>query len=120
MLKGEIMQKDIALTIGETLSESINSVNNRNQTKSLIELVKRQAEEIDRRGQLVMRMEESVKLQQQNIEKLIVQNRHLESLLQSLKDEREKMVEELKLLQQNSSPKVSKRKVKQENVVEAA
>lgn len=120
MLKGEIMQKDIASTIGETLSESVNKQNNRNQTKSLIELVKRQAEEIDRRGQLVMRMEESVKLQQQNIEKLIVQNKHLESLLQSLKDEREKMVEELKLLQQNSSAKVSKRKVKQEDVVEAA
>lgn len=91
------MQADIATGIGEALTEGLNRMNS-DQTKNLMNLVKRQAEEIDRRGQLVMRMEETNRLQQENIEKLTLQNKHLESLVESLREEREKMVEEIKLL----------------------
>lgn len=112
------MQKDMATGVGEALAEGLNRMNN-DQTKGLMALVKRQAEEIDRRGQLVMRMEESTRLQQENIEKLMLQNRHLESLLETLKAEREKLLEELELLK--SKPKTTRvtKKAKKEDAVSA-
>lgn len=113
------MQRDIATGVGEALAEGINRMN-KDQTKSLMTLVKKQAEEIDRRGQLVMRMEESIKLQQENIEKLTIQNKHLESLVETLKEEREKMVEEIKLLKAKPKTTRARKKTKEEDVIDAA
>ena len=113
------MQKDIATGVGEALVEGLNKVN-KDQAKSLMTLVKKQAEEIDRRGQLVMRMEESIKLQQENIEKLTLQNKHLESLVETLKEEREKLVEEISLLKSKPRPTRAKKKVKEQDVDDAA
>lgn len=104
------MQKDIATGVGQALSEGINRINKGEQTKSLMSLVKRQAEEIDKRNQLVIRMEESIKLQQENIQKLMEQNKHLESLVETLREERSKMVEEITQLK--SKPKTSPRRKK--------
>lgn len=109
------MQKDISTDATEKLSNSLNELHGTSQTKSLMSLVKKQAEEIDRRGHIVMRMEESIKLQQENIEKLIQQNKHLESLIETLKSEREKMVEELKDLHlKTKSVSKTKRLTKQD------
>lgn len=93
------MQKDLSEAT-ENLSKGINQMYDNNQSKGLMSLVKRQAEEIDRRGQLVMKMEESLKLQKENIEKLLVQNKHLESMIESMRAEREKLLDEVKSLKQ--------------------
>lgn len=87
------MQKNIADGIADSLSTSLNEVYNK-KTENLMALVKRQANEIDRRGEIIMRLEEAQKLQQDNIEKLAEQNRHLESLVAALQDERQKLLEE--------------------------
>ena len=103
------MQKDIASGVGQALSEGLNRMNDKGeQSKSLMNLVKKQAEVIDKKNQLVMHMEESIKLQQENIHKLVEQNKYLESLVEALRSEREKMVEEINLLK--SKPKTSPRR----------
>jgi predicted RNase H-like nuclease (RuvC/YqgF family) len=109
------MQKDIATGVGEALAEGLNRMNDGTQTKSLMSLVKRQAEEIDRRGQFMTRMEETIRMQQENIEKLTQQTKHLESLVETLRMEREKIVEEIQLLK--ATPKVTKTKTVKEKVV---
>ena len=95
------MQKDLAEAT-ENLSKGINQMYDDNKSKGLMSLVKRQAEEIDRRSQLVMKMEESLKLQKENIEKLLLQNKHLESMIESMRAEREKLLDEVKSLKQKS------------------
>jgi len=84
----------------EELSNELNKMHSSNHPKGMIELVKRQAEEIDRRGQVIMKMEDSLKLQKENIEKLLLQNKHLEVMIETLRAEREKLLEELKSLKQ--------------------
>lgn len=112
------MQKDLSGAT-EAIAQGLNDLHasSSNATKSLMELVKRQAAEIDRRGQMVMSLEESVRLQQDNLQRLAQQNKHLESLVDSLRSEREKLLEEVSLLQEvktevSAKPKTSKKKVK--------
>jgi len=89
-------------TPAEKLAESVNQMHKteqpQSQTQSLMELVKRQAAEIDRRGQMIMTLEETAKLQQENLEKLAKQNRELELLVDSMRNERKNLVEEIELL----------------------
>jgi len=70
------MQKDISTNAADVLAVELNDTY-RTKTKNLLMLVKKQASEIEKRGQLVMKMEESVKLQEQNLIKLLEQNKHL-------------------------------------------
>lgn len=105
MLKGETMKEINEAT--QNLSEGVNKMYELNQTKGLMTLVKRQAEEIDRRGQIVTRMEETLKLQKENLEKLLLQNKHLESMIESMRAEREKLLEEVKILK--AKPKVERK-----------
>lgn len=107
------MQKDVSTSAADALAVELNETYKAKAT-NLLRLVKKQADEIERRGQIVMKMEESAKLQEENIVKLLQHNKHLESLLETLQNEREKMVEEINLLK--SKPKTSprKKKVKQD------
>ena len=107
----------------EQLAQGVNKLHEDGQTKSLLTLVKRQAEEIDRRGQLVMKMEETVRLQKENIEKLLVQNKHLESMIESLRTEREKLLDEVSSLKKKTTVKTKKAQAVEEvdgTVTEAA
>ena len=81
----------------EELSNELNKMHSSNHPKGLIELVKRQAEEIDRRGQVIMKMEDSLKLQKENIEKLLLQNKHLEVMIETMRAEREKLLEDAEM-----------------------
>lgn len=85
-------------THADKLAESVNSMYNKQQTESLVRLVKLQAEEIDKRGQIIVTLEESTRLQKENIEKLVKQNRDLEILVESLRNERKNLIEELEFL----------------------
>ena len=117
------MQKDLAEAT-ETLSRGLNEMYEDKKTKGLMNLIKRQAEEIDRRGQMVMKMEESLELQKQNIEKLLLQNKHLESMIETMKAEREKLLDEVKELKAKPktqrTPRKTKSVKKEGDVTEAA
>lgn len=89
----------------EKLSEGVNNLHNGSQTQSLMELVKRQAAEIDRRGQIIMNLEEAVKLQKENLERIAKQNKDLESLVDTLRNERQNFIEELETLKAKSLEK---------------
>ena len=105
------MQKNISDNVSETLAEGLNKMHADSQTKSMIELVKRQASEIDKRNQAIMDLQQSMQLQKENIEKLLEQNKYLESLVQDLKSERSKLLEEIKDLK-NKSTKTRKTRAK--------
>ena len=102
------MQKDLN-NATEQLASGLNEMYEGDKTKNLFALVKRQSEEIDRRGQILMKMEESIKLQQQNIQKLQEQNKHLEAMVEDLRKERQLLLEEIKDLK---APKKRKPRVK--------
>jgi uncharacterized membrane protein YccC len=108
--KGKKMQKDLQ-NATEQLSQGINEMHENDKTKSLFSLVKRQGEEIDRRGQIIMKMEESIRLQQQNIQKLQEQGKHLEAMVEDLKVERQKLLEEIKDLK-NTKKRVTRTRTK--------
>jgi hypothetical protein len=98
VLKKEKRMKEPA----QVLAEGVNKLYEPdNTTGGLVTLVKRQAEEIDRRGQIVMRLEETVRLQKENLEKLLIQNKHLESMIETMRNEREKLLEEVRAAQEN-------------------
>ena len=103
------MQKDVGTDAAQALASELNETY-KTKTTNLLRLVKKQADEIERRGQIIMKMDESAQLQQENILKLLQQNKHLESLLETLQKEREKMVEEIDLLK--SKPKTSSKRKK--------
>lgn len=87
-------------TDAEKLSESVNNMYENAQTQGLMKLVKRQAQEIDRRGQLIMNLEDTARLQQENLEKLAKNNRELELMVDSMRNERQNLIEEIELLKQ--------------------
>ena len=99
------MQKDLSEAT-DTLAEGVNELYS-TKTKDLFHLVKVQVDEIDRRGKIIMKMEESIKLQQKNVQILQEQNRQLEAMLEDMKKERVKFLEEIAELKAKNS-KVSK------------
>lgn len=116
------MQKNLT-QVTEELSNGLNNLYDKNRSESLITLVKRQAEEIDRRGQMIMTLEETALLQKQNIEKLLKQNRELELLVDSMRNERKNLVEEIELLKNTATetkPKVTRKKKTTDEETQAA
>lgn len=108
MLKqGEQMQKDISTDAAENLAKGLNELHNKQsgEKQALISLVKRQAEEIDRRGQIIMKLEES-------LQQMELQGKHLQSMIDSLREERQKLVEELEQIKQGHTTKSSSKRVK--------
>lgn len=112
------MQKDLA-NATEALAEGLNELHV-NQKKSLLDLVKRQASELERRAHIISRLETSLTIQQKNIEKLIEQNKHLEALLVSLREERTKLLEETEQIKYEKKTRVRTRKQKDKNVGDKA
>lgn len=119
------MQKDLA-NATESLSEGLNNLyNSDSNTKSLMLLVKRQAEEIDRRTQALTEFQKTVKLQQESLLKLQQQNSHLEALLETMKQERARLLEEVQELsakKQEVKVKAPRQKkvAEEENATESA
>lgn len=105
------MQKDLAEAT-ERLADGLNDLHGSKANKNLMSLVNKQAEEIDRRGQIVMQLQDSIRLQQENINKLLMQNKHLESLVEDMKSERQKLLEEIKELKESTKKTRAKRAAK--------
>lgn len=106
------MQKDLQ-DATEKLSQGLNDMYENDRSKNLMSLVNKQVDEINRRGNIIMKMEESIKLQQQNIQILQEQNKHLEMMVEDLRKERQKMLEEIQDLK---SKKVTRTRVKKETL----
>ena len=102
------MQKNLAEAT-EALAESLNELHS-DKKKGLLELVKKQAFEIEKRGKAILKLESSMEIQQRNIEKLLEQNKHLESMIASMKEERKKLLEESELLKTKKPTRVRGRK----------
>jgi len=111
------MQKDLSQAT-EALAEGLNELHG-NQKKAFLDLIKRQASELERRAKIISRLETSVMLQQKNIEKLLEQNKHLESLIVSLKEERTKLLQENEHLKVKRTAKTRTRRVKKDTQAEA-
>ena len=92
------MQKDLG-NATEELAKGLNEMHS-NKVGSLINLVKRQAEEIDKRGQHLTHLQETMKMQEESIKLLAQQTKHLEAMVQTMQDERKKLLEEIKVLKQ--------------------
>jgi hypothetical protein len=95
----------------EQLSQGINQMHENDKSKDLLKLAKKQVEEINRRGNIIMKMEESIKLQQQNIQDLQEQNKHLELMVEDLRKERVKILEEIKELKAKKVTRTRTKKV---------
>lgn len=107
------MQKDLENATNR-LSDGINKMHESNKTRDLVSLIKTQVNEIERRGNIIMKMEESIRLQQQNIQKLQEQNRHLEAMVEDLRTERQKILEEIRELNNKKPSRARARKNKLE------
>ena len=113
------MQKDLT-SAAEALAEGLNDMH-QNKTKTLINLVKKQAEEIDKRGEIINHLQETMKMQQNSINSLVAQAKHLEALVEDMRNERQKLVEELELLKKPKRQTRSKKtKEKDGDASEAA
>ena len=114
------MQKDLN-NAAEQLASGLNEMYENDKTKNLFSLVDKQVEEIERRGQIIMKMEESIKLQQKNIQVLQEQNRQLEAMVEDLRSERLNLLEEIKDLKAKKATRTRTKKVKKEgDTTEAA
>jgi diphthamide synthase (EF-2-diphthine--ammonia ligase) len=116
------MQKDLNEAT-ESLANGLNKMYDSDKTKSLMSLVKRQSEEIDRRGKIIMKMEDSIKLQQENIQRLAEQAKNMELMLEDMRSERQKLLEEIKDLKAKKKRVVrtkAKKQVKEGDTTQAA
>lgn len=105
------MQKDLKQAT-ESIAESLNELHD-SKKKSLLDLVKRQASELERRAKIISRLETSLMLQQKNIEKLSEQNKQLELMISSLREERLKLIEENEHIKSQKIRKTRTRKTKE-------
>ncbi len=117
------MQKDLQ-NATESLSKELNSMYEGEKSKDLLQLVNKQVDEIDRRGKIIMKMEDSIKLQQQNIRLLQEQNKQLEMMVEDLRSERQKLLEEISSIKKKRTVKTRVKKTvekkKEGDVTEAA
>jgi len=115
------MQKDLQ-NATEQLSQGLNEMYDKDNSKNLMSLVNKQVDEIHRRGNIIMKMEESIRLQQQNIQSLQEQNKHLEAMIEDMRKERVLMLEEIKHLKAKKITRTRKinTKKKEGDATEAA
>jgi adenylosuccinate synthase len=99
------MQNDIASVVG-------NALNSEKQTKQMVNVIKSQADEIQKRGLKIVDLEDKNEILQKNISLLVSSNKNLEHMLETLKVERQKLLEEIEDLKNSSDVKVKKTKTK--------
>ena len=105
------MQKDLQ-NATEQLSQGLNDMYDGDKSQNLLSLVNKQVDEIQRRGNIIMKMEESIRLQQQNIQSLQEQNKHLEAMIEDMRKERVLMLEEINHLKTKKTTRARKTNIK--------
>ena len=117
------MQKDLS-NATEAIAQGLNDLHSKEQARNLLVLVKRQAEEIERRGQMLTELQKTMNIQRENIKLLQQQNAHLEALLETLRNERVNLLEEVQTLssvtEQTKKKVTRKKKEVESDAVDAA
>ena len=104
----------------QVLAEGVNKLyDTSGSARDVIKLVRNQVDEIERRGQTIMKMQEIMAMQEESIVKLQQQNKHLEAMIEDLKAERQKLLEKEQTIV-SARKIVSKTRKKAEDVTEAA
>lgn len=93
------MQKDIASRVAQSLNEPA-------QIKQLIEVIKNQLTEIQKRGDRIVDLEDKNEMLQKNLSIIAASNKQLETMIETLRSERVKLLEEIEELK-NSKPSPS-------------
>lgn len=101
------MQKDIASVVGKQLE-------NVNETAHLVQVIKNQADEIKRRGNKIVDLEDKNEMLQKNLNVIAASNKQLEAMIESLRSERVKLLEEIEDLKKTS---LKKKKTKEAELV---
>lgn len=99
------MQLDIASKVADSLNVN-------EKIGEMLSVIKNQATEIQRRGNKIVDLEDKNEILQKNILVIANSNKQLEHMIENLKLERQKLLEEIEDLKQT---KQKKQKVKQLN-----
>lgn len=102
------MQKDLASVVAQSLNEPT-------QVKQLVEVIKSQLNEIQKRGNRIVDLEDKNEMLQKNVSIITSSNKQLEVMIEALRSERTKLlqeIEELKTCSPSCQEKVAPKKKK--------
>lgn len=102
------MQKDLSSVVAQQIGNS-------DSIPQMIALIKSQANEIQKRGNIIMDLEDKSEMLQKNVLIIAASNKQLESMIETLKDERVKLLEEIEHLK--SGPTLKQEKNTKKKVV---
>jgi chromosome segregation ATPase len=106
------MQNDIATNVARALNEKPE------MARELVDIIKNQASEIQKRGHKIVDLEDKNDMLQKNVQLITSSNKQLESMIETLKAERVKLLEEIEDLKKCSATcetKIKKTKSKTSN-----
>lgn len=83
---------------------------NNNEKRMLHQTIQKQFLEIERRGKIIMNLEEQLKELQENTLMISAQNKKLEAMVETAKKEREKFLEENEALEAKVKSATNKKK----------
>ena len=86
------MQNDLASNVAKALSERPES------SKEIVELIRNQVTEIQKRNLRIVDLEDKNEMLQKNVSLIVSSNKQLECMIETLKQERVKLLEEIEEL----------------------
>lgn len=101
------MQKDIASKVADSLNID-------NKIGEMLSIIKQQATEIQKRGNKIVDLEDKNDMLQKNILVIANSNKQLEYMIENLKSERQKLLEELEDLKKTEPVLVKQTKQKKQ------
>jgi adenylosuccinate synthase len=99
------MQNDIASKVAASL-------NNEQARQQLIEIIKSQATEIQRRGNRIVDLEDKNDILQKQVNIIATANKQLETMIETLRSERTKLLQEIEEIKNKESVISKQKKVK--------
>lgn len=102
------MQKDLASVVSQQLGNS-------DMAQQLVEVIKNQANELQKRGNRIVDLEDKNEMLQKNVSLITSSNKQLEVMIETLRAERTKLlqeIEELKVCSPSCQEKVAVKKKK--------
>lgn len=99
------MQKDLASVVAQQLGNS-------DMAHQLVEVIKNQASELQKRGNRIVDLEDKNEMLQKNVSLITSSNKQLEVMIETLRAERTKLLQEIEELKVCSMPPQEKVAVK--------
>jgi hypothetical protein len=91
------MQKDLASVVAQQLGNS-------DMAQQLVEVIKNQASELQKRGNRIVDLEDKNEMLQKNVSLITSSNKQLEVMIETLRAERTKLLQEIEELKVCSTP----------------